>query len=114
MESLEMHGTGTPLGDPIEIGAALAVLRGAVHPVALSAVKSHVGHAEPAAGGVSLLQVPKPEHSPASRVAPRVYVTACIISQQLACMKDEGGKRLILGTQNFGSCKGCLLPFTGC
>ena len=25
---LEMHGTGTPLGDPIEMGAASAVLQG--------------------------------------------------------------------------------------
>lgn len=25
-----MHGTGTPLGDPIEIGAATAVLKGAM------------------------------------------------------------------------------------
>ena len=29
ISTLEMHGTGTPLGDPIEIGAASAVLQGA-------------------------------------------------------------------------------------
>ena len=55
-----MHGTGTPLGDPIEVGAALAVLRGSEHAVALTAAKSLVGHAEPAAGAVSLLQVAPP------------------------------------------------------
>ena len=57
LAALEMHGTGTPLGDPIEVGAVLAVVRGRGQPVALSAAKSHVGHAEPAAGAVGLLQV---------------------------------------------------------
>ena len=28
LATLEMHGTGTPLGDPIELGAALAVFSG--------------------------------------------------------------------------------------
>lgn len=50
--SLEMHGTGTALGDPIEVGAALAVFRGAADPLCLSASKSRLGHAEAAAGGV--------------------------------------------------------------
>ena len=50
-----MHGTGTSLGDPIEVGAAHAVLvehgmelRSA--PLALSAMKSCMGHTEPSAG----------------------------------------------------------------
>ena len=48
---LEMHGTGTSLGDPIEMGAATAVLLGSTdgllatpHLLCLSAVKSCVGH----------------------------------------------------------------------
>ena len=28
VEALEMHGTGTALGDPIEVGAATSVLQG--------------------------------------------------------------------------------------
>jgi len=56
--ALSMHGTGTPLGDPIEVGAAAAVLIGSSRqagaPLALMASKSWIGHAEPAAGVVGL------------------------------------------------------------
>ncbi|QDZ22811.1 polyketide synthase [Chloropicon primus] len=59
---LNMHGTGTPLGDPIEIGAAHAVLlqsRSAdlegTAPLSVQAGKTYVGHTEPAAGAVGLI-----------------------------------------------------------
>lgn len=60
LDVLEMHGTGTPLGDPIEMGSALSVLlssdssgnnRSALE---LMASKSRVLHSEPAAGAVGL------------------------------------------------------------
>ena len=55
---LQMHGTGTPLGDPIELGAATAVLIGKNstrnHALQLTSAKSFMGHAEPAAGIVGL------------------------------------------------------------
>ena len=56
VDNLEMHGTGTPLGDPIEVGAALAVLSvpHKEQPLNLSAVKSMMGHSEPAAGAASM------------------------------------------------------------
>ncbi len=44
-------------GDPIEVGAALTVLQGGAVPVALNAAKSRLGHAEPAAGAIGMLQV---------------------------------------------------------
>ncbi len=61
MSALSMHGTGTPLGDPIEVGAAVAVLMvgetGATgvggpgaQPLVFASSKSWFGHAEPAAG----------------------------------------------------------------
>ncbi len=56
VSGLEMHGTGTPLGDPIEVGAATAVLQSGVTPLHMTAAKSRVGHAEPAAGVVGILQ----------------------------------------------------------
>ena len=57
VESLLLHGTGTPLGDPIEIGAALRVyFASSSTPVvlSLSAPKTLLGHGEAAAGAVSL------------------------------------------------------------
>lgn len=39
------------------MGAALTVLRGGRVPLALSAAKSRLGHAEPAAGAIGMLQV---------------------------------------------------------
>lgn len=59
-----VHGTGTPLGDPIEVGALGQALtgsqstyggggggvRGGDHRVALASVKSCYGHTEGAAG----------------------------------------------------------------
>ena len=57
-----MHGTGTALGDPVEVAAALAVVRpSSAHyslppgqKLTLMASKSAAGHCEPAAGLVAL------------------------------------------------------------
>jgi acyl transferase domain-containing protein len=58
----EAHGTGTPLGDPIEVGSLVgAVLTQrdelAVGPLAVGGVKANIGHAEPAAGMTGLLKL---------------------------------------------------------
>ncbi len=47
-------------GDPIEVGAATAVLEGGAAAVHFTAAKSHMGHAEPAAGAVGILHVREP------------------------------------------------------
>lgn len=57
---LEAHGTGTSLGDPIEVRAAGAVLcqdRPADQPLAIGSIKTNVGHLEAAAGIAGLLKV---------------------------------------------------------
>ena len=57
VQTLQMHGTGTSLGDPIEFGASLAALgRDDGAPLTLEAVKSFVGHTECASGVVGLAQ----------------------------------------------------------
>ena len=53
------HHTGTPLGDPIEIGALTAVLTAnnssqQAQSLTLAASKSWIGHSEPAAGAVGM------------------------------------------------------------
>ena len=51
MESVALHGTGTPLGDPIEVGALQAAMNEKdSSPVQMYAPKSLVGHSEPASG----------------------------------------------------------------
>ena len=47
---LETHGTGTALGDPIEISAISAVASNFTMPCSLSAIKGIVGHMESSAG----------------------------------------------------------------
>ncbi len=59
---VETHGTGTLLGDPIEIDALKAAWRELCpnqpeQSVWLGAVKSNIGHLEPAAGAASLAKV---------------------------------------------------------
>jgi acyl transferase domain-containing protein/SAM-dependent methyltransferase len=55
---IETHGTGTPVGDPIEAEALARVLgRSGDRPCALSSVKTNIGHLEAAAGIAGLIKM---------------------------------------------------------
>ncbi|WP_233587255.1 non-ribosomal peptide synthetase/type I polyketide synthase [Corallococcus sp. CA049B] len=57
VDYVECHGTGTSLGDPIEVGALKSVLgERREKPVVLGAIKSNIGHLEGAAGVVGLIK----------------------------------------------------------
>ena len=59
MDYLEAHGTGTSVGDPIEIDAVAAVYgkgRTADRPLLIGSVKTNIGHLESAAGVAGVIK----------------------------------------------------------
>ncbi|WP_447002672.1 type I polyketide synthase [Saccharothrix isguenensis] len=60
VQYVELHGTGTRAGDPVEAGALGSVLgsvRDADRPLLVGSVKTNIGHLDAAAGVVGLIKV---------------------------------------------------------
>eukprot|EP00404_Azadinium_spinosum_P022359 CAMPEP_0180621628 /NCGR_PEP_ID=MMETSP1037_2-20121125/35248_1 /TAXON_ID=632150 /ORGANISM="Azadinium spinosum, Strain 3D9" /LENGTH=66 /DNA_ID=CAMNT_0022641813 /DNA_START=24 /DNA_END=221 /DNA_ORIENTATION=+ len=52
----ECHGTGTALGDPIEVGALRGVMQDRVVPIFQTSAKTHLGHLEASAGMAGVIK----------------------------------------------------------
>ncbi|MEU1150940.1 beta-ketoacyl synthase N-terminal-like domain-containing protein [Streptomyces sp. NPDC005863] len=76
IQYVELHGTGTPVGDPVEaaaLGAALGQDGARTAPLAVGSAKTNVGHLEAAAGVVGLLKTALSIHH--RRLAPSLNFT---------------------------------------
>jgi polyketide synthase PksN len=120
---LEAHGTGTSLGDPIEITAltrAIGAYTGDRHFCAIGSVKSNIGHCEGAAGiaGVTkvLLQLKHRQLAPSLHTEPLnpnidFEGSPFVVQQELAawqrpCIEVDGDVReypRIAGVSSFGA-----------
>ncbi len=91
---IEAHGTGTPLGDPIEVEALLEVLGDAsadASPCALSSVKANIGHLEAAAGVAGIIK--------ATLVLERAAIPPQALFTALSPHLDLSGSRFYVPTQ---------------
>ena len=115
LSAYEAHGTGTPLGDPIEVrslAAAVLAARTPSPPLCVDSLKANCGHAEPAAGlagllrlAAGLLEARAPPNAQLRRINPHVGSAvegaACALPTQLARGLDAaaGGRG---GVSSFG------------
>ncbi|KOX20417.1 hypothetical protein ADK67_29150 [Saccharothrix sp. NRRL B-16348] len=107
----EAHGTGTPVGDPIEctaIGRALGRHRTA-GPLPIGSVKTNVGHLEPASGIVGLLKavlvlrhrlIPPSLH--ADPPNPDIDFTGLNLAVATAPRPIPGSDPIVVGVNSFG------------
>ncbi|MBC2656216.1 acyltransferase domain-containing protein [Pseudomonas sp. MSSRFD41] len=73
IDYIEAHGTGTPLGDPIELSSLARVFQGRERSLMVGSVKANMGHLDAAAGMASVLKTMKVlEHA---EVPPQLHLT---------------------------------------
>lgn len=110
---LEAHGTGTSLGDPIEVqaaGAAFGVGREPSRPLLIGSVKTNIGHLEAAAGIAGVIKVilsleheVLPEHLHFRNPSPHIpwdRLPVQVVREPTAWERD--GRPRIAGVSSFG------------
>ena len=109
---LEAHGTGTSIGDPIEVEAAKAVLGKAENgepPCVMGSVKANVGHAENASGMASLAKVLNcfehgeiPGQLHFNKLNPRISLAGTRLSVASKSQPWPPSRRRLAGISSFG------------
>ena len=113
VQYIEAHGTGTRVGDLVELEALASVLsenRDPAHPCAIGSVKTNIGHLETAAGIAGLIkvalclyhrQIPPSLHATPLNGAINFSKSALQVQQRLSLWPDWGLPR-IAGVNSFG------------
>jgi acyl transferase domain-containing protein len=113
IDFIEAHGTGTPLGDPMEIQALANVFDERQLPLPITAIKAHFGHTEGAAGMIGVIKaikcmqkrkIPKNIHCNTlnSRIVPFVENKKIIIINQDGYELQQNKSVYYAGISSFG------------
>lgn len=111
---VDAHGTGTKLGDPIEVNALKRAFKKYTdkrHFCTIGSTKAHMGHLEGAAGLASVIKVilmmknkkiPKMPHF--EKINPLIELdnSPFTINTELVDWKSRDGKKLLAGVSSFG------------
>jgi thioester reductase-like protein len=108
---LEAHGSGTNLGDPIEVGAISDVFSGRKSPLILGAVKTNIGHLESASGIAGVIKTVLclknnwiPKHLHFKKLNRRIDLRSipAILPEDGCSLNSNKNKRLLAGISSFG------------
>ncbi len=110
VDYLEAHGTGTSLGDPIEMNAIGKVFRDRSVPLLVGSAKTNIGHLEGSAGVAGLIKVvlslqneELPKHLHFSTPSPHIAwddIDVKIVTEKMSWKKSD--KKRIAGLSSFG------------
>ncbi|MDE0159969.1 MAG: beta-ketoacyl synthase N-terminal-like domain-containing protein [Candidatus Dadabacteria bacterium] len=114
VDYLEAHGTGTAVGDPIEIDAVSAVYgkgRKADRPLLIGSVKTNIGHLESAAGIAGLIKavlvmqrgvIPKHLHFQTPNPSLDWDQLPLKVTSSMMDLPQRGGRPRLAGVNSFG------------